>query len=99
MSKQVDQRVVEMRFDNRNFENNVKQTMSSLDKLKLKLNLPGAKTFEDIEKASSNVNMHGISSALDTVTNKFNIMSVIGITAIANLTNSAVNAGKRIANA
>ena len=99
MSKSVDQRVVEMRFDNRNFENNVKQTMSSLDKLKLKLNLPGAKTFEDIEKASSNVKMHGISNALDAVGNKFNAMSVVGITAIANLTNSAVNAGKRIANA
>ncbi len=99
MSKSVDQRVVEMRFDNRNFENNVKQTMSSLDKLKLKLNLPGAKTFEDIEKASSNVKMHGINNALDAVSNKFNVMSIVSITAIANLTNSAVNAGKRIADA
>lgn len=41
MSKVVDSRVVEMRFDNAQFERNVKTTMSTLDKLKEKLKFSG----------------------------------------------------------
>ena len=33
MSKTVDERVVEMRFDNRNFEQNIQTSISTLDKL------------------------------------------------------------------
>mgnify|MGYP000357651758 CR=1 FL=1 len=53
MSKVVDSRVVEMRFDNAQFERNVKTTMSTLDKLKEKLKFSGAsKGLDDIEKLS-----------------------------------------------
>ena len=38
MSKQVDERVVSMQFDNRQFESNVKTSMSTLEKLKQSLN-------------------------------------------------------------
>ena len=97
MSKTIDQRVVEMSFDNRNFEKNVQTTMSTLDKLKQKLNLTGAsKGLENIEAKAKKMDLSGISSALDSVSNKFSALEVIGITALANITNSAVNAGKRL---
>ena len=49
MSKVIDQRVVEMQFDNRHFEQNVSKTMSTLKKLKQKLNFKGASPgLEDI---------------------------------------------------
>lgn len=97
MSATIDQRVVEMRFDNKHFESNVSQTMSTLDKLKAKLNLSGAsKGLEGINTAAKNVNMSGLSSAVDTVTARFSALQVMGVTALANITNSAVNAGKRI---
>lgn len=100
MSTTVDQRVVEMRFDNKHFESNVSTTMSTLDKLKQRLNLNGAtKGLENINTATKNVNMSGLGAAVETVSAKFSALQVMGVTALANITNSAVNAGKRMVSA
>ena len=100
MSKTIDQKVVEMQFDNRQFEKNVSTTMSSIDKLKQKLNFSGAaKGLDDVSAAAKRVDMNGLGSAVDTVRSKFSALEVMGITALANITNSAVNAGKRIISA
>ena len=72
MSKTIDENVVEMKFDNSQFERNVKGTLSTLDKLKAKLNFTGAsKGLENINTQSNKVNFNGMSSALDTVKVKF----------------------------
>ena len=100
MSTTIDERVLEMRFDNRHFESNVSNTMSTLEKLKSKLNLTGAsKGLENINAAAKNVNMSGLGNAVETVSAKFSALQVMGVTALANITNSAVNAGKRIVSA
>lgn len=97
MSTSIDQRVVEMRFDNKQFESNVSSTMSTLEKLKQKLNLKGAsKGLENINSAAKSVNMTGLGGAVETVTAKFSALQVMGVTALANITNSAINAGKNI---
>lgn len=97
MSTTIDQKVVEMRFDNRHFENNVKTTLSTLDKLKLKLNLSSSsKSLEKLGTTANNINMNGLSNSLSTIQTKFSAMEVVGVTALANITNSAVNAGKRM---
>lgn len=100
MSKVVDERVVQMQFDNRQFERNVSTSMSTLDKLKHSLNLSGAaKGLSDIGNAAKNISFNGLGSAVDTVRTRFSALQVMGVTALANITNSAVNAGKRIVNA
>lgn len=100
MSKTVDERVVEMRFDNKNFESNVATSMSTLEKFKQKLKFDGAtKGLEDINSASKRVNMSGLGSSVDAVSAKFSALQVMGVTALANITNSAVNAGKKIVSA
>lgn len=100
MSNVVDQRVVEMRFDNKQFEANVAQSMTTLDKLKKSLNFNGAsKGLDEINTAAKKVDLSGVSKAADTISAKFSAMQVAGITAIANLTNSAINGGKRIVSA
>lgn len=97
MSKQVEERVLEMRFDNRHFENNVKTTMSTLDRLKQSLQLKGAeKGLENVNAASKKVDMTHLGKGLETVQAKFSALQVIGVTALSNITNSAINAGKRI---
>ena len=97
MSKTVDERVVEMRFDNRDFERNVSTTMSTLDKLKQKLHLDGAsRGLETVGSAAKKVDMSGLATGVETVSARFSAMQVIGVTALANITNSAVNAGKRM---
>ena len=100
MSKTIDERVVEMRFDNSRFEKNVQTSMSTLDKLKQKLNLTGAsKGLENVNAAAKNFNLSGMGTAIETVHSKFSALEIMGITALANITNSAVNAGKRIVSA
>ena len=100
MSKTVDERVVEMRFDNKNFESNVATSMSTLEKFKQKLKFDGAtKGLEDINSASKRVNMSGLGSSVDAVSAKFSALQVMGVTALANITNSAVNAGKQLVSA
>lgn len=97
MSREVDERVVEMRFDNGQFERNVSQTMSTLDKFKQKLNFTGAtKGLEDVGSAAQKVNMSGLGAGVESVSAKFSALQVIGVTALANITNSAVNAGKNL---
>lgn len=100
LSKTVDERVVEMRFDNKDFEKNVQTTMSTLDKFKQKLNFNGAsKGLENIEKSASKVNMSGLGSAVETVQAKFSNLEVMSVTALANITNSVINTGKKIVDA
>ena len=100
MSKTVDERVVSMQFDNSQFEKNVKTSMSTLDKLKQSLNFKdSAKGLESINAAAKNTNLSGLSAGIETVRTKFSAMQVMGITALTNITNTAVNAGKRMVSA
>lgn len=100
MSTTIDERVVEMRFDNKQFESNVQTSLSTLDRLKKSLNLSGAaKGFDEIDSASKKVNMNGLANAVESVRLKFSALEVMAVTALANITNFALNAGKRIVSA
>ena len=100
MSTTIDNKVVEMRFDNRNFESNVKTTMSTLDKLKSALKLDGvAKSFDGITSASKKVDMRGIQNGVEQARLSFSALDVVAVTALSNITNSAINAGKKIVSA
>ena len=97
MSTTIDERVVEMRFDNSRFEKNVQQSMGTLDKLKQSLNLNGAaKGLENINTASKKFDLSNMENGVGTLHVKFSALEVVGVTALANIANSAVNAGKRI---
>ena len=100
MSKTIDERVVSMQFDNKQFESNVKTSLGTIDKLKQSLKFDGAaKGFENISTASNKVNMNPLSNAVESVKVKFSALEVMAVTALANITNSAVNAGKRLVSA
>ena len=100
MSKTVDERVVEMRFDNANFEKNVQTSMSTLDKLKRSLNLSGAsKGLENIGEATKKVRFDGMTSGIETVRAKFSALEVVGMTALMNITNTAMAAGRKLVSA
>ena len=97
MSKTIDQRVVEMQFDNRQFESGVKTSMSTIDKLKQKLNFTDAgKGLESIGTAAKKIDMNGLAKGVESVQVKFSSLQVIATTALANITNAAVNAGKNL---
>lgn len=91
MSNLVDKRVVEMDFDNSKFETGVKQSISSIDKLKSNLDFSGISN--SLNKNFANVNTSILSGAVDTVTNRFSAMEIVAISAIANITNRVINLG------
>lgn len=100
MSKTVDERVVEMRFDNKQFESNVQTSLSTIGKLKQSLDLRGAsKGLENVSAAAKTCNLSGLTGAVETVQAKFSALEVMAVTALANITNSAANAGKRLISA
>ena len=100
MSKTVDERIVSMQFDNSQFEKNVSTSMSTLDKLKKSLNLEGAaKGLENVNATAKKFDISAMGNGVETVKMKFSALQVMAVTALANITNSAVNAGRRIASA
>ena len=97
MSKTIDEKVVSLKFDNKNFEKNVSTTMSTLDKLKEKLKFSNAsKGLENLNTAANKVNMSGLSNAVETIQARFSALDVVAVTALANITTAAMNAGTRM---
>lgn len=97
MSREVDQRVVEMRFDNAQFEKNTRESMKTLDRLQEKLQFKDVdKGFENIEKAQRNVNFDEMEGALDTLKVKFNALDVMAVAALTNITNKIVDTGEQL---
>jgi tape measure domain-containing protein len=94
----VDNRVVQMGFNNGAFETAVSKTMGTLDKLKKSLDFSGPKKgLDELQNSGSKFNMGGMGSRIDGVSGKFLAMSAVGLTALANITNKAVNAGLQMA--
>lgn len=93
----IDERIVEMRFDNKQFESGIQTSLSSLEKLKQSLNLSGAaKGLEEIDHAAQNCRVSPLGDAVDTVKLKFSALEVMAVTALANITNSVINTGKQM---
>lgn len=97
MSKTIDERVVEMRFDNKQFESNVQTSMKTIENLKKSLNMDGAtKGLESVDAAAKKIDMSGLGSAVETVKTRFSALEVMAVTALANITNSVINTGKQM---
>lgn len=100
MSKSIDERVVEMQFDNHQFEKGISTSVKSLDKLKKSLQLDDAgRSFEKLERSAKNVRLDGLAASVDAISSKFTLMGRMSIAWMDNIAHAAVNAGKRIVNA
>lgn len=97
MSQEIDERVVEMRFDNAQFERNTRQSIKTLNELNESLKLEGAeKSFEKIEDASAKVDFDKMQSALESLNSKFSAVEVMGVTALMHITNQAIDTGEKL---
>ena len=97
MSRSVDERVVEMQFDNKQFESGIKTSMKSLENLKKGLNFDAAtKSLSNIEKATRNFSVAGIEKGVDLISSKFTNLGIVGVTALQRITNEAITAGTQL---
>ena len=96
MATEIDKRVVEMEFDNKNFEKNCKESLTTLEKLKMALNFDGAKGLDNMTKAANKVDLSNISKGAEAVQVRFSAMQVAGMTAIQEITRGLMNFGKNV---
>ena len=96
----IDKRIVQMQFDNQGFERGVKTTQKSLeslnDSLKMKNATGGLSNVQEGINKLASMGIGALGTGVDTVTTKFSAMGIIAATALMNITNSAINAGKNI---
>lgn len=96
---QIDSRIVELQFNNKDFEQNAQDSLKTLETLDQKLNQGlNGKSFDSVAKAAGNLNLDSISENIEKISSKFSALGIIGITALQNITNSAINAGKSMLN-
>lgn len=94
----VDNRIVHMTFDNKQFEQNIAQTIASMDALKKSLDFSAAtKGFGDIQRATSGFHLGGIASAVDHIAGKFTALGATAFSVINNIASRAVTAGLNMA--
>lgn len=100
MSANIDERVVKMEFDNKDFEKAVSVTLESLDKLEEALKLEGSsKGIEQLQKSFNNFETKIASSSIEALATKFNKLGIVGVTALTNIVNKAVDAGEKMVKA
>lgn len=100
MSQTIENRIVEMQFENKQFESGVQESLSTLDKLKKSLKFDdAAKNLQDFGKNTRNLDVSGITSSIEKLNDRFSASGIAGMEVIRNLTNFAIEAGKKIASA
>ena len=100
MSNVVDERIVEMRFDNAQFEKNVQTSMSTLEKLKKSLKFSNSsKELENIGKAANNVRFDGMINGINTVNTRFSYVQGMIMHQLNNITDTCVRVGKNMVSA
>lgn len=86
----IEQRVVEMKFDNKNFDSNIRDSINSLDNLKNSLALTEAsKGLQDLQRAGDRFDLHGMEDAAGRVQNALSQLAVNGLQSIQNLSTRA----------
>ncbi len=100
MSKQIEERVVSMKFENSDFKNKTSETVSLLDKLKKALKLDGAsKGLQNVSSSAKKIDLSNAANSADTLKGKFSALEVVGVTALVNIANSAIETGKQLLSA
>lgn len=97
MSVEVEQKVVEMQFNNKEFEKGVSSTLDVLERLNQSLRFKNvSKGIDQVNRSARSINLNPISTSLDAISNKVRIQTAAITTTVANLTNTVVNFGKNL---
>ena len=97
MSNSIDKRIVEMQFDNKQFESGVQTSIKTLSQLKQNLNFDkAAKGLESLEKAGRSFTLSYMNDSINAISHRFSAMGIVGMTVLQNITNSAYNCAKKM---
>ena len=92
MSTSIEQRIVEMKFDNAAFSKGVDSTIQDLDKLDKATKFEGGKNgLKQLQVAADQVNFKQVLSGIEGIQSSLNRMQSFGFQVFQNLSNQAVN--------
>ena len=93
----IDEKVIGLKFDNKNFEQNVSTSLSTLDKLKRFLKLDGAaKGLESVDKAAKNIQLGSIADGVSNISGKFSALGVLAFTTLQSIASQAIATGSQL---
>lgn len=93
----IDNRVVQMEFENKNFERNAKESMKTLEKLDKSLELKnGTKSFKDVEEAAKACDFKPLMEAVDGVKVQFTALGAVTNRVMQRITDSVLDTGKKM---
>ena len=89
----IDDRIVNMQFNNANFEKGVRESLNSIKNLEVSLkSIDGQSvSFDQIQNAVNSLKLDDISTSASAIANRFDTMGIIGMTAISKLTSSVMD--------
>ena len=97
MSNTVDSRILEMQFNNKQFESGIKTSLNSLNLLEKGLQLKGAsKGLTELDRASKSMNFESLANSVDAIAGKFSALGIMGVTALQNIANQAYHTAERM---
>ena len=97
MSTTVDERIVRMEFENKNFEKSAKTSINTINKLKESLNFNNIVTvLTNSLNLLNKTDLSSISKEVESVKVSFSALQIVAATALSNIANSAVNVGKNL---
>lgn len=96
----VDQRIVEMQFNNQQFEKGIGTSLKSLDSLKKGLDLDkSTKSLSALQSVGDKFSLSHIASGVEAIASKFSFLGVMGVTALQRISNMAITTGERLVSA
>lgn len=97
MSNAIDQRIVEMQFNNKQFESGIQTSLKSLGQLEKGLQLKGAANgLSELDRATKSLSFQNLANSVETIAGRFTNLGIIGVTALQNIANQAVQTGEKI---
>lgn len=91
MSREVDERVVKLEFDNKDFEKNAKKSSSTIQDLKSSMDF--SKEKKSVDDTFDGEKLNAFQAGLSKVKDGFNALEVTAITALVNISNRITDLG------
>lgn len=97
MPKNVDEQVVQLMLDSKEFDKNARKSINNLDDLKKALEFEGAsRGFENINRAAKKVDFSIMENGIQRVQNHFNLLESVANTVTERITNKVIDSGERM---
>jgi len=98
MSKNIDEHVLDMRFENKQFESGVSDSLTTIEKLKKALDFKGmSKGLTDVGESADKMDFSGAVAGVETLANRFSLMGAVAFTIIQDITRRVIAFGQKVA--